>query len=61
MNSMTASAAFAVSAPLLGLLAVSTSNQTTMVTAGVLSLAGALCYVPALRQERSRLEPVEVA
>jgi MFS family permease len=61
MNSMTGSAAFAVSAPLLGLLAASTSNQAAMITAGVLSLAGALCYWPALRQERSQPSVVEVA
>lgn len=51
MNSMTASAGFALAAPLLGLMTVSTSNQTAMVTAGVISLAGALCYLPALREE----------
>lgn len=53
MNSMMASAAFAVAAPLLGLLAASSSNQTAMITAGAASLFGVLCYLPALRQERT--------
>lgn len=53
MNSMTASASFALTAPLVGLMAVSTSNQAAMVTAGVVSLAGAICYFPALRDERA--------
>lgn len=57
MNSMTASAAFALTAPLLGLLAASASNQTAMVTAGIISLAGALCYLPALHEERSHRSP----
>lgn len=58
MNSMTASAAFAVAAPLLGLLATTVSTPVAMVTGGMLSLFGVLCYVPALRQERvaSRLQ-----
>lgn len=54
INSMTGSAAFALTAPLMGLLAVATSTQAAMATAGLLSLAGALCYLPALRQERTR-------
>lgn len=54
MNSMTGSAAFAFAAPLLGLLAVSSSNQTAMITAGAISLCGVLCYLPALRHERTR-------
>lgn len=53
MNSMAASVAFALAAPLLGLMAASTSNQAAMITAGTISLAGALCYLPALREERS--------
>lgn len=52
INSMTASAAFALAAPLMGLVASSTSNQTAMATAGLISLIGALCYLPALRHER---------
>ena len=57
MNSMTASAAFAVAAPLLGLLATSVSTPAAMVTGGVLSLLGAFCYLPALRQERATPRP----
>ncbi len=53
MNSMMASAAFAVAAPLLGLLAASSSNQTAMITAGAVSVFGVLCYLPALRRERT--------
>jgi MFS family permease len=54
INSMTGSAAFTVAAPLMGLLAVSTSNQTAMIAAGLTSLIGAVCYLPALRQEGTR-------
>ena len=54
MNSMTASAAFALAAPLLGLLATSVSTPAAMVTGGALSLVGAVFYLPALRQERGR-------
>ena len=54
INSMTASAAFALAAPFMGLLAASTSNQTAMTAAGLISVFGALCYLPALRQERTR-------
>ncbi|WP_196780852.1 MFS transporter [Nocardioides sambongensis] len=52
INSMTASAAFAIGAPLLGLLAAATSNQVAMVAAGGFSILGALCYLPARRAER---------
>ena len=54
MNSMVASIAFGVAAPLLGLLAQHTSTQVAMVTAGAFSILGALCYLPARRAERSR-------
>lgn len=52
MNSMMAFAAFSTSAPLLGLLADRTSNQVSMVTAGALSILGALWYLPARRHEK---------
>lgn len=52
INSMTASVAFTIGAPLLGLLAASTSNQAAMITAGAFSLIGVACYFPALRDER---------
>lgn len=54
MNSMVAFLAFSLSAPLLGLLADRTSNQVAMMTAGAVSLAGAVFYLPALRRERER-------
>lgn len=58
INSLMTSAAFAVAAPLLGLLAAFTSNQTAMVTAGAVSLFGVLCYLPALRREQiTRVPP----
>ncbi|MGL5819704.1 MAG: MFS transporter [Phycicoccus sp.] len=54
INSMLAFAAFSTAAPLLGLLAGRTSNQVAMVTAGAVSILGALCYLPARRAERAR-------
>ena len=59
MNSMMAFAAFSIASPLLGVLAEGTSNQVAMVSAGMVSLMGALCYLPALRRERSRSGVVE--
>ncbi|WP_270887465.1 MFS transporter [Pedococcus sp. 5OH_020] len=60
MNSMMAFAAYSLTAPLLGLLADRTSNQVAMVTAGAVSILGALCYLPARRHERaSRLRAQE--
>ena len=40
--------------PALGALAQQTSTQTAMVVAGVTSILGAACYLPALRSERAR-------
>jgi MFS family permease len=54
MNSMVASVAFGVAAPLLGLLAERTSTQLAMATAGAFSILGAWFYRHALRAERSR-------
>ena len=54
MNSMVASAAFGIAAPLLGLLAERTSTQTAMVTAGAVSILGAWFYRHALRAEKAR-------
>lgn len=56
IDSMMTFAAFSIAAPLLGILAVRASNQVAMVTAGVVSLVGAFCYLPALRRERLRRE-----
>ncbi len=61
MNSMMSFAAFSAAAPLLGLLAAGTSNQTAMVTAGTVSLLGVLCYLPALRHERTSSDPMRNA
>ena len=54
MNSMVASAAFGVAAPLLGLLAERASTQVAMVTAGAFSILGAWFYRHALLSERAR-------
>lgn len=54
MASMVASAAFAVTSPLLGLLSDHTSLQVGMVVAGVIGLGGAWCILPALHAERER-------
>jgi MFS family permease len=53
MNSMMMFAAYSVAAPLLGVLADRASTQVAMVTAGAVSLFGALCYLPARRRERA--------
>ena len=39
------------------LLSSRTSNQAAMITAGAVSLLGMLCYLPALRHERSLRDP----
>ena len=52
ISSMVAFAAFSVVAPLMGLLAETTSVQVAMVTAGAVSVLGAFFYLPALRAER---------
>ena len=57
MNSMVFFVTFSVVAPPLGLLAESTTTQVAMVTAGTVSMLGALLYLPALRAERER-DPV---
>jgi MFS family permease len=54
INSMMAFLAFAVAGPLLGALADRTSISTAMVTAGALSILGAVFYLPARRRERER-------
>ena len=51
MNSMVASAAFAVGASVLGVLADATSTQTAMVCAGAVSIVGAVFYRAARRAE----------
>jgi len=61
MNSMMSFAAFSAAAPLLGLLAAGTCTQTAMVTAGAVSLVGVLCYLPALRHERTSSDPMRNA
>ena len=58
MNSMVFFIAFAVVASPLGLLAQATSTQVAMVIAGAFSVLGALLYLPALRAERLRAQPV---
>jgi MFS family permease len=56
MNSMVASAAFGVAAPLMGLLAERTSTQLAMVAAGAFSVLGAWFYRHAARAERDAAE-----
>ncbi|MGL5865551.1 MAG: MFS transporter [Dermatophilaceae bacterium] len=53
INSMIMFAAYSIAAPLLGLLAERTSNQSAMLTAGAISILGTLCYLPARRAERA--------
>ncbi len=57
INSMVAFAAFSVIAPALGFLADGMSLQVAMVTAGAVSVLGALLYLPALRAERATSGP----
>ncbi|MFC7489712.1 MULTISPECIES: MFS transporter [unclassified Knoellia] len=60
MNSMVMQAGGAVAAPALGWLAATTSVQTAMVVAGLVSVFGAFLYLPALRHERGRgVDPAE--
>jgi MFS family permease len=56
MNSMVASAAFAVAASVMGVLADATSTQTAMVCAGAVSIVGAVFYRAARRAEVERAE-----
>lgn len=58
MNSMVMQAGGAAAAPAIGWLAATTSVQTAMVAAGLVSVLGAFLYLPALRRERGHgLEP----
>ena len=56
INSMVFFVTLAIVSPPLGLLAESTTTQAAMVTAGAISVLGALLYLPALRAERRRAE-----
>ena len=55
INSLVMQAGGSVAAPTLGVLAATTSVQTAMVVAGLVSILGAFLYLPALRGERSRV------
>jgi MFS family permease len=57
MNSMVASMAFGVAAPLFGVLADRTSTQVAMVSAGAFSIAGAWFYRHSLRAEKRAAAP----
>lgn len=61
INSMVGFAAFAIGGPILGFLAEATSTQTSMVTAGLLSVAGTYLYLPALRAERAKAQASSVS
>jgi MFS family permease len=52
LASMTAFAAFAVAAPVLGRTAELVSTPAAMVIGGAVSVLGVLCFVPALRREK---------
>lgn len=54
MNSMVMFAGGAVAGPLIGWLAGATSVQAAMVAAGLVSVFGAVLYLPALRAEKER-------
>ena len=58
MGSMVFFATFSILGTPLGLLAEVTSTQVSMVAAGAFSVFGALLYLPALRAERRRTNPV---
>ncbi len=53
MNSMVMFAGGAIASPTIGWLAQTTSVQTAMVAAGLVSVLGAFLYLPALRHERA--------
>ena len=53
INSMMMQAGGAVAAPTIGWLAATTSVQTAMVAAGLVSVIGAALYLPGLRRERA--------
>lgn len=57
MNSMLAFLAFGLGAPVIGLLAETTSIQLAMAVCGVTGLGGLLLYRPALRQEQQLPSP----
>ena len=59
LSSLVSFLAFAVSAPLLGLLAEATDNETAIIAAAVVGLLALPCYLPALRAERRRGDTVE--
>lgn len=52
LSSLVGFAAFAAASPALGHLAGATTTQTAMVTAGAVSVLGALFYLPAATKER---------
>lgn len=54
LNSMIAGGAYSIGLLLLTALADSSSTGLATVVAGAFSLLGALCYIPALRQERQQ-------
>lgn len=54
INSMVMFAGGAVAGPAIGWLAQTTSVQTAMVAAGLVSVLGAVLYLPALRHEQGR-------
>jgi predicted MFS family arabinose efflux permease len=61
MGSLVMQAGGAIAGPLLGVLAARTSISTAMVVAGVVSIAGFVCFLPARRREKSLPADVEDA
>lgn len=52
LNSMVSGGAYSIGLLVLTAFAGATSAATATVAAGAFSIVGALCYLPALRQER---------
>ncbi|NNM45971.1 MFS transporter [Knoellia koreensis] len=59
MGSLVMQAGGAIAGPLLGVLAARTSISTAMVVAGVISIVGFVCFLPARRREKSLPTDVE--
>lgn len=61
LNSMVSGGAYSIGLLVLTAFAGATSAATATIVAGAFSILGAACYLPALRQERSRKTALDVA
>jgi len=61
LNSMVSGGAYSIGLLVLTAFAGATSAATATIVAGAFSILGAACYLPALRQERSRKAALHVA